>query len=194
MSPCPCGPLHAGHTWRCVKGTFTGQLSGRVLREPATTGLPDAGRAPRSNSMVGFARRGRDHCWSAERNTWSRAASTALRSRLPEPAAAGRLGWVHAGSQSHDKEPRSRESPPVVLGWAQAAGHRWSAVLRWQRLDHGHHLLAQCAQRIQFPRPGQLVGGAELLGRRAGAYAGVSRIASRSMMSRSFRPRCCGLG
>jgi hypothetical protein len=62
----------------------------------------------------------------------------------------------------------------VVLGWAQATGHRRSAVLRWQRLDHGQHLLAQRAQPIQFPRPGQLVRGAELLGRLAGAYAGIA--------------------
>src|SRR5829696_9444220 len=57
-----CLPAPAGRSTPGTRGdalrTFTGQLSGRVLRERVTTGLRDAGRAPRSNSMVGLRAEG----------------------------------------------------------------------------------------------------------------------------------------
>ena len=92
-------PLHAGHTWRCVKGTFTGQLSGRVLREQATTGLPDAGRAPRSNSMVCGCPEGATTAGppSVIRGRARRPRRDRHAARLPESAAAGQLGSVHSG-------------------------------------------------------------------------------------------------
>jgi hypothetical protein len=74
--------------------------------------------------------------------------SMALWSRPPFRVSSRRDCWGRCilSRNRTTRWPRSWESPPVVLGWAPAAGHRWWAVLRWQRLDYGHHLLAQRAQ------------------------------------------------
>ena len=171
-----CGPLHLGHTWRCVKGTFTGQLSGRVLREQATTGLPDAGRAPRSNSMVcgpeGATTAGPP---SVIRGRERRRRRYRHAARRPESAAAGQLGSVHSGVAIRTTRSLDHGNHSLWFsGGHELPGTGGPAVLKWQRLDQGHHLLAQRAQPIQFPRPSQLVGGAQLLGRLAGAYAGIA--------------------
>jgi hypothetical protein len=84
-------------------------------------------------------------------------------------------GSVHSGSQwQHTMVLNNRKSPPLTVSGAPAARQRRWAVLRRQRLHHGHHLLAQSAQPghlfIRIGKPAIQ----QLLSRFAGADTGIT--------------------